>query len=558
MCSTPIKVKNPYHNSGAAYYFEGQVYSLPRRYVSSAPYIEVPCGKCPDCRDSYVQSVIQRAQMESLTSYVYMVTITYDDDHLPYLEFTYNPTRVSDRNRKWMYGTARIYYADIAHIQSLVKRLRNTSLFKDRDFRYLLCTEYGSEGYRPHFHILFFVAKHPQDSDNFPVLFESKLKWTIFQNYGDNVGTRKRPFYKPYFQYRTAYRHGKEYSTYSCHLVRDFTKEVNDPDAINTVDSVNAAINYVVSYINKPSRYDQLVSEFVENIDEVLDKELSRKTKMMLKSRCIYSKGFGWGFDSSARKVVPSLRFQPVTLMSAYLSDQLQNVYPKKFEDFQEQEPARARELSSFARRLTLSRADHSDMTLSQWISKNVVHPLDFLLVCKYFPHQVHSWMYATHFQQSSFEKKLLPVSGYNVDYKDSVVYRILRETVDNVPSDIPFIPFMFVKDNIYRYVPLCSYYRRYVCSLEDYRNLYTRTLSVDKDDYLSKFEKNENLTLSRLSKQQTNELKHESKKVNESESYRVPHTKNSFLDFAKHNKVSIFAPTLSTLNQLLAKIGLK
>lgn len=558
MCSTPVKVKNPYYKSGAAYYFEGETYPLDSRFVSRQPFIEVPCGNCPDCRDSYVMSIIQRAQMESLSSYVYMVTITYDDEHLPFLEFTYNSTNHKHYALKPTYGKAKVYYADVSHIQSLMKRLRNSTIFSHRDFRYLLCTEYGSEGFRPHFHILFFVAKHPADPDNFPSLFESKLKWTIFANYGDNIGTRKHPFYRPYFQYRVAYRHGQEYSTYTCKLVRDYNKDVNDSSSINSIDSVNAAINYVVSYINKPSRYDELVSDFVDDIDDVLDNELSRKTKLLLKSRCIFSKGFGWGFDSSARKVKPSLRFVPVTLMTAYLSDQLSNVYPKSFDVFQSQEPARAREIASFARRLTLSRSDNSDITLSEWISKNVVHPLDFLLVCKYFPHYVQSWMYATHFQQSSFFKKLLPVSGYNKDYTSSLVYQRLRRTIDQVPSDIPFIPFEYIKDNVSRYVPLCRYYRRYVCCLEDYQNLFFRTRSVDKDDYLSKFESNLALTSRRLLRQQMNELKHNARKVNDEELFSVPNTINNFLSFAKLKKISIFVPTLGSLAKILGEFRSK
>ena len=555
MCVSPITVKNPYHRSGSAYYFEGKAYHLGRRYVSQQPYIQVPCGKCADCRDSYVMSIVQRAQMESFTSYVYMVTLTYDDNYLPSLQFT---TSYKSSKSRFVVENSNcsIYYADISHVQALMKRLRNHRIFSDRDFRYLLCTEYGTEGYRPHFHILFFVGKRKDDSPDFAINFESQLKWAIFCNYGDNIGTRKHPFYRPYFQYRVRHYKGKIYSTYTCKLVRDYKKEPNDILSYNSLDSVNASIHYLVSYINKPSRYDELVSEFSTNIQNVLDKELSRKVCLLLKSRCIYSKGFGWGFDTEGRKIFPSLRFKPVTLYTAYLSDQMNDVYPKTFDEFAEQEPARAREVRALASRLFHMRKDLSHLTVSEWISRNIVDNLNFYLFARYFPGILQSWIYASHFQQSSYDRKLLPKNPYDESYKDSFVFARLREAIDSVPSDVPFIPFRYYDRGGFKYVPLCSYYKRYVCSLNDYDGLFYRCKVVDKDEYLSKFERNEALSLRRELKQINNQVKHEN--IKQDDFYHVPRSKNNFLSFAKRNNISIFAPTLNTLEQLLEKIGLK
>ena len=57
MCISPVKVKNPYYSSDPFEYREGDILPLSRRFVSSKEFIEVPCGKCADCRDSYSYSI---------------------------------------------------------------------------------------------------------------------------------------------------------------------------------------------------------------------------------------------------------------------------------------------------------------------------------------------------------------------------------------------------------------------------------------------------------------------------------------------------------------------
>lgn len=90
--------------------------------------LELPCGKCIDCKASKAQEWSVRCYLESL-SYEdnCFVTLTYDDDHLP------------DSLQK-------------KDFQKFVKSLRNAGI----KFRYFGCGEYGSNTKRPHYHLILF------------------------------------------------------------------------------------------------------------------------------------------------------------------------------------------------------------------------------------------------------------------------------------------------------------------------------------------------------------------------------------------------------------------
>lgn len=99
-------------------------------------YILVPCGKCDLCKQSRINSFVERCKMESqcYDSYPWFVTLTYDDAHLPL-----DGVRVRD-------------------VQLFLKRLRinlQRSNFNFR-FRYVCSGEYGKNTHRPHYHLLLF------------------------------------------------------------------------------------------------------------------------------------------------------------------------------------------------------------------------------------------------------------------------------------------------------------------------------------------------------------------------------------------------------------------
>lgn len=95
-------------------------------------YIEVPCGKCLECRIQRTRQWADRCVLEA-KKYKdnYFVTLTYDDNHLP----EKNSLRPKD-------------------LQLFMKRLRKK--FPQSKIRFFACGEYGDISWRPHYHILLF------------------------------------------------------------------------------------------------------------------------------------------------------------------------------------------------------------------------------------------------------------------------------------------------------------------------------------------------------------------------------------------------------------------
>lgn len=113
---------------------------LPKRVdLSSMAQLEVrfgkgnilplPCGKCLACKLSRAREWAVRCVLEaSLYDENCFITLTYDPEHLP---------KDGKVNRK--------------HLQDFLKRLR-----KKHDVRFFGCGEYGSMGFRPHYHLILF------------------------------------------------------------------------------------------------------------------------------------------------------------------------------------------------------------------------------------------------------------------------------------------------------------------------------------------------------------------------------------------------------------------
>lgn len=130
-CLTPISIRNP-----AA------------EHLPAAPrYIEVPCGKCFACRRSRQNAwAFRLLQERDSRKYSYFLTLTYDNDHLPFGE-----------------DCATLVKSDLS---AFCKRLRSwlyrydDRLPKDKKgynyFSYYGCGEYGDNFGRPHYHICIF------------------------------------------------------------------------------------------------------------------------------------------------------------------------------------------------------------------------------------------------------------------------------------------------------------------------------------------------------------------------------------------------------------------
>lgn len=102
--------------------------------------VEVACGKCHACRISQRREWTVRVLHElSITNKGLFITLTYDDEHLPF-------------NKDWT-GTPSIDPSlRKQDLQLYFKRLRKS--LGDRKIKYYACGEYGELNERPHYHAI--------------------------------------------------------------------------------------------------------------------------------------------------------------------------------------------------------------------------------------------------------------------------------------------------------------------------------------------------------------------------------------------------------------------
>lgn len=103
--------------------------------------LTVACNRCPACIRKRVSTWSFRLskQGEVATSALF-VTLTYDTDHVPISPNGYMTLDKTD-------------------LQKFFKRLRKFYKFT-RDIKYYACGEYGTNNYRPHWHIILFNADY--------------------------------------------------------------------------------------------------------------------------------------------------------------------------------------------------------------------------------------------------------------------------------------------------------------------------------------------------------------------------------------------------------------
>lgn len=322
--------------------------------------IYVPCGHCEDCIAMRQGQIVQRCDAEARSNHIFFCTLTYDNKHIPRLKVQvpvvpeeasgpdqprYVPIRlvpsglqdsfqssitpddadallenadfdgvaiddITEREESLSpdvspvgeYKDVDILYADIHHVQLMMKNLRdnllNTDLFKGRKISYLAVSERGKQNGRPHFHILFFVSKLPGDSLTTQLRglsyngsgltdsgiirnLEKALYQAVFKYWSINVGTRKHPVYEPLFTYRKRYFGGKVYTNFDLHWV--------DPGTRNT-DGTHNVVYYVTKYMMKSSEKEQKLQQFLAlNFNKVQFAEIWKT----IKSKMLISKGLG-------------------------------------------------------------------------------------------------------------------------------------------------------------------------------------------------------------------------------------------------------------------------
>lgn len=300
MCLSPIEIPNPYLTQKMLYTSMGRVlfkgeYDPLRPY---SPTLNVACRHCEECLASARNELVVRAHFESLTSYVYNIMLSYDDNHIPCISL------LSESG-----DSIRIVYPRYTDIQSMFKRLRNDPDFQNRDFRYLVASEYGTANRRPHWHILFFLARRAGDTDKMPYLFEKTLKERLIRFYSVNVGTRKNPIYDPLLTQAERVINGKVYTNYYVRYVDTNESQSN----VFTAVPITAVTSYLTKYaLKEDSEFSKYKSELLTKLDP--DNPLRDELINLIKPVVKYSKNFGIGFSDSGYK----LSFPPLYHTKAY------------------------------------------------------------------------------------------------------------------------------------------------------------------------------------------------------------------------------------------------
>lgn len=137
MCLNPITIKNK------------------SKYVNlhgSQYLVQVPCGKCAECRemkyrDYAVRSYYEFLEAEDKGGFGYFETLTYNDENVPCVYDEYDNLLFLCFDRK--------------DVTDFLKRLRVNLERAGYDVKdnltYFLVSEYGGKTMRPHYHVIFYV-----------------------------------------------------------------------------------------------------------------------------------------------------------------------------------------------------------------------------------------------------------------------------------------------------------------------------------------------------------------------------------------------------------------
>lgn len=150
----------------------------------------VACGKCFTCRSKYRLGWQLRLQHE-LLSYNHnamFLTLTYSDEHLPN-----NETLLK------------------SDVQNFIKRLRK--YYSNIKIRYFAVGEYGSKKHRPHYHLIIYGLKAPEQKK------KSVLNWKYGQFLANSIWKKGYCF--------VGYVDSKCISYVSKYVLKEFVKDVS-------------------------------------------------------------------------------------------------------------------------------------------------------------------------------------------------------------------------------------------------------------------------------------------------------------------------------------------
>lgn len=268
MCYSPILIKNPNY---------GRRDKMAYVVDTKSQYIPVPCGHCGECARLRSSGILQRAQLEELYGYPFMISLSYNPESLVFYECS---------------NGFQIPFAPISDLQNMFKRLRKSNSLSRR-FRYFAVTELGSSKGRPHAHILLFLERWKTDNVYTPFNLEKVVFKEVLNEWRRNYGSTRKPEYRPLLTYISRMRGGKLHSTYDCHYV---TPSVTD-------GSTQDVSFYVTKYLVKDSEFKDKLKRNIFGHCETLEE--ANDVWSIVRPRAISSLNFGFGIydDINPRKV---------------------------------------------------------------------------------------------------------------------------------------------------------------------------------------------------------------------------------------------------------------
>ena len=233
MCLNPIRIKN---KSKKIDIFHGD--NL---------YIEIPCGKCSECKKKKHSDYMVRSYAEYIDTiekggYVFFETLTYSNRYVPKFKFNGKEYLCFSKD-------------DVRHFFVRLRRYLDYDGFDVKNkLKYFFVSEYGGKTHRPHYHFLCFM---------------------------------KNKDISPYIL--------KEYIRKSWKFGIIDTRPV-EKGVVNGI----GAISYVAKYVVKDDDYVKLLGEKIENFTKYVNENSGKKMKEKLLRRInnikpfhLQSKGFG-------------------------------------------------------------------------------------------------------------------------------------------------------------------------------------------------------------------------------------------------------------------------
>lgn len=114
----------------------------------------LPCGKCPSCiANKSLEWTARLCKEAEAWKYQYFLTLTYDDDHLRYIN-KFGEVLIRDVNNP------RFKFILKRDVQLFLKRFREKSGF---ELKYYICCEAGEDTGRTHWHAIFYLNEKIND-----------------------------------------------------------------------------------------------------------------------------------------------------------------------------------------------------------------------------------------------------------------------------------------------------------------------------------------------------------------------------------------------------------